>query len=115
MPNKEAAKAGVLQGTLDLMVLQSIDVLGPSHGYAIAARLSQVSKGALQVNIGTIYPALMRLEQRGLLRGAWSTTENNRRARLYDLTPAGRRGLAAEKDAWDQMTTIMQAMFRSEA
>ena len=112
MPNR---KADVLQGTLDLMVLQSIDVLGPSHGYAIAARLEQVSKGALLVNMGTLYPALMRLEQRGLLRSTWTTTENNRRARLYALTPAGRRGLAAEKDAWDQMTSIMQALLRSEA
>jgi PadR family transcriptional regulator PadR len=115
MANKESGKADVLQGTLDLMVLKSLEVLGPAHGYAIAARLEQVSKGALRINMGTLYPALMRLEQRGLLRGAWATTENNRRARLYALTPEGRRGLADEKEAWDQMTGIMQALFRSEA
>ena len=114
MANREATKTDVLQGTLDLMVLQTLDVLGPSHGYAIAARLEQVSNGVLQVNMGTLYPALMRLEQRGLLKGTWATTENNRRARFYALTAAGRRGLAAEKDAWDQMTGIMQALLRSE-
>src|SRR3970040_3205790 len=88
MSNKD--KAGVLQGTLDLMVLQTLATLGPQHGYAIAARLEQVSSGALQLNMGTLYPALMRLEQRGLLRGAWGTTETNRKARFYSLTAAGR-------------------------
>ena len=72
MSNKEQSKAGVLQGTLDLMVLQTLETLGPQHGYAIAARLEQVSNGALQLNMGTLYPALMRLEQRGLLRGKWA-------------------------------------------
>ena len=70
MPNRESSKADVLQGTLDLMVLQTLDTLGPQHGYSIAARLEQVSAGALQLNMGTLYPALMRLEQRGLLRAA---------------------------------------------
>jgi DNA-binding PadR family transcriptional regulator len=79
------------------MVLHTLDVLGPAHGYAIAARLEQVSNGAVQLNMGTLYPALMRLEQRGLLRGTWGTTENNRRARFYGLTAAGRRELTAEK------------------
>jgi transcriptional regulator len=110
----KTAKADVLQGTLDLMVLQTLDVLGPSHGYAIAARLEQVSKGALQLNMGTLYPALMRLEQRGLLRGAWGTTDTNRRARFYSLTAAGRRELVAEKQAWDRMTSIMQALLSRE-
>ena len=94
MPNKENAKADVLQGTLDLMVLQTLDSLGPLHGYAIAARLEQVSGGALQLNMGTLYPGLMRLEQRGLLRGSWGTTETNRKARFYALTAAGRRELS---------------------
>ena len=115
MSPKAASKADVLQGTLDLMVLQTLDVLGPSHGYAIASRLEQVSKGALQLNMGTLYPALMRLEQRGLLRGAWGTTDNNRRARFYNLTAAGRRELASEKQAWDRMTAIMQALLGREA
>jgi transcriptional regulator len=97
--NKPRSKAEVLQGTLDLMVLQTLDSLGPLHGYAIAARLEQVSGGALQLNMGTLYPALMRLEQRGLLRGKWGTTETNRKARFYAVTSAGRRQLAREKRA----------------
>jgi transcriptional regulator len=82
--------------------------MGPQHGYAIAARLEQVSDGALQLNMGTLYPSLMRLEQRGLLRGAWGTTSNNRRARFYSVTPAGRRQLATDRRAWDRMAGIMQ-------
>jgi PadR family transcriptional regulator PadR len=115
MANRESSKADVLQGTLDLMVLQTLDTMGPQHGYAIAARLEQVSSGALQLNMGTLYPALMRLEQRGLLRGSWGTTETNRKARFYALTAAGRRELEREKQAWDRMTTIMQALLRGEA
>jgi transcriptional regulator len=110
-----ASKADVLQGTLDLMVLQTLDSLGPLHGYAIAARLEQVSGGALQLNMGTLYPALMRLEQRGLLRGKWGTTETNRRARFYAVTSAGRRQLAREKDAWDRMAGIIRTLVHGEA
>jgi PadR family transcriptional regulator PadR len=113
--NKARDKADVLQGTLDLMVLQTLDVLGPSHGYAIAARLEQVSNGALQLNMGTLYPSLMRLDQRGLQRGTWGTTDTNRRARIYRLTAAGRRELTVEKQAWDRMAAIMQALLRQEA
>jgi transcriptional regulator len=98
-----SAKADVLQGTLDLMVLQTLNAMGPQHGYGIAARLEQVSEGRLQLNMGTLYPALMRLEQRGLLRGKWNKTESNRRARYYQLTAAGRRQLTTVKQAWDQM------------
>ena len=79
MSNRRADKTEVLQGTLDLMVLQTIEVLGPSHGYAIVARVEQVSKGAIQLNMGTLYPALMRLEQRGLLRGAWGVSDTGLR------------------------------------
>ena len=88
---REKPKAGVLQGTLDLMVLQTLETMGPQHGYGIAARLEQVSGGALKLNMGTLYPGLMRLEQRGLVRGSWGTTESNRKARFYALTAAGRR------------------------
>ena len=105
----------MLQGTLDLMVLRTLDVLGPLHGYAIAARLEQTSRGALQLNMGTLYPALMRLEQRGLLRGAWGTTDTNRKARFYSLTAAGRRQLSREKAAWDRMTSIMENVLRGDA
>jgi transcriptional regulator len=108
-------KTDVLQGTLDLMVLQTLHSLGPLHGYAIAARLEQVSGGALQLNMGTLYPALMRLEQRGLLRGKWGTTDTNRKARFYALTPAGHRELAKEKQAWDRMASIIGTLLRDEA
>src|SRR5918996_4543800 len=114
MSNREPSKTEVLQGTLDLMVLQTLESLGPSHGYAIAARLEQVSSGALQLNMGTLYPALMRLEQRGLVLGNWGTTETNRKARFYALTPAGRRQLAKEKQAWDRMASIIHTVLRSE-
>src|ERR687892_2207245 len=115
MPNTSQSKADVLQGTLDLMVLQTLDSLGPLHGYAIAARLEQISGGALQLNMGTLYPALMRMEQRGLLRGKWDQTDSNRRARFYALTPAGRRQLAEEKEAWDRMTAIIGLVLQREA
>jgi len=103
-------KADVLQGTLDVMVLQTLAMLGPSHGYAVAARIEQVSGGRVQLNMGTLYPGLMRLEQRGLIKGTWGVTGNNRRARFYALTPAGRKHLAVEKRAWDRTVDIMQAM-----
>jgi PadR family transcriptional regulator PadR len=96
------------------MVLQTLDSLGPLHGYAIAARLEQVSGGALQLNMGTLYPALMRLEQRGLLRGNWGTTETNRKARFYAVTPAGRRQLAREWHAWARMVGIIHTLLHGE-
>jgi transcriptional regulator len=115
MSNKEPSKADVLQGTLDLMVLQTLESLGAQHGYAIAARLEQVSKGALQLNMGTLYPALMRLEQRGLVRGTWGVTDTSRKARFYALTAAGRRQLARQKEAWDRMAGIIHSMLHGEA
>ncbi len=115
MPNKARSKADVLQGTLDLMVLKTLDTLGPQHGYAIAARFEQVSGGALRLNMGTLYPALMRLEQRGLIRGAWGTTDANRKARFYGLTAAGRRQLAKEKQAWEQMAGIIHTLQHDKA
>ena len=105
----------MLQGTLDLMVLHTLDSLGPLHGYAVAARLEQVSGGALQLNMGTLYPALMRLEQRGLLRGNWGTTETNRKARFYAVTPAGRRELVRERHAWNRMAGIIHSLLHGEA
>ncbi|HJZ70718.1 MAG TPA: PadR family transcriptional regulator [Vicinamibacterales bacterium] len=110
VPNREAGKTDVLQGTLDIMILQTLATLGPSHGYAIASRIEQVSSGRVQLNMGTLYPGLMRLEQRGAVRGTWGVTDNNRKARFYDITGAGRRLLAAEKREWDRMVGIMQAI-----
>ena len=114
MPNRETPRADVLQGTLDLMVLQTVATLGPLHGYAIAARLEQVSTGALQLNMGTLYPGLMRLEQRGLLQAKWGVTDNNRRARFYAITAAGRRQLATEKADWARTSSIMQTLLGEE-
>jgi transcriptional regulator len=114
MANSDS-KADVLQGTLDLMVLQTLDALGPSHGYAIATRLEQVSGKALQLNMGTLYPALMRLEQRGCLKGAWGTTDSNRRARFYSLTATGRRQLVQDRADWDRMVAIMRTVLRGES
>jgi PadR family transcriptional regulator len=112
--NRDQSKTDILQGTLDLMVLKTVETLGPVHGYAIAARLEQVSGGALQLNMGTLYPALMRLEQRGLLKGTWGTTDTNRKARFYALTASGRRELGREQQAWDRMAAIMQTLLRGE-
>ncbi len=107
---KGRSKTDVLQGTLDLMILQTVSTLGPLHGYAIAARLEQVSSGALQLNMGTLYPGLMRLEQRGFVRASWGVTDTNRKARFYAITAAGRRQLITEKAEWDRVTSIMHAL-----
>jgi PadR family transcriptional regulator PadR len=112
MPDKPTRRADVLQGTLDVMVLQTVATLGPMHGYAIATRLEQVSDGALQLNMGTLYPGLMRLEQQGLLRAVWGVTDTNRKARFYTITTTGRRRLAADRAEWDRMTSIMQTIFQ---
>jgi PadR family transcriptional regulator PadR len=114
MSNRAQAKTEVIQGTLDLMVLQTVATLGPLHGYAIAARLEQVSRGALRLNMGTLYPGLMRLEQRGLVRATWAVTDSNRKARFYAITAAGRRRLAAERAEWDRMTSIMHTLLNGE-
>ena len=114
MPNRDRDKTDVLQGTLDLMVLQTLDTLGPLHGYAIAARLEQVSSGAVRLNMGTLYPSLMRLEQRGFVRGEWDVTENNRKARFYAITAAGRRQLVRQRAEWDRTVSIMHAILREQ-
>jgi PadR family transcriptional regulator PadR len=114
MSNRAQAKTEVIQGTLDLMVLQTVATLGALHGYAIAARLEQVSRGALRLNMGTLYPGLMRLEQRGLVRATWAVTDSNRKARFYAITAAGRRRLAAERAEWDRMTSIMHTLLNGE-
>jgi PadR family transcriptional regulator PadR len=103
-------KTDVLQGTLDLMVLKTLDTLGSLHGYGIAQRLQQVSGDALQLNQGTLYPALLRLEQRGWVASKWGTSENNRRARYYALTRSGRKQLLRETDDWNRMAAIMSRL-----
>ena len=97
------------------MVLQTLATLGPRHGYAIAARLEQISGGALHLNMGTLYPGLLRLEQRGLVRGKWGVTESSRKARYYSITAAGQRQLASEKAEWDRMVSIMYTLLSEQS
>jgi transcriptional regulator len=94
------------------MVLQTLDTMGPLHGYAIAARLEQVSGGAHRLNMGTLYPGLMRLEQRGFVRARWGVTDTSRKARFYSITAGGRRQLATEKADWDRTAAIMHSLLR---
>ncbi|HEX7284791.1 MAG TPA: PadR family transcriptional regulator [Candidatus Angelobacter sp.] len=100
-------KASLLQGTLDLMVLQTLDALGPLHGYGIARRIEQVSENLLRLNQGTLYPALLRLQQRGWIGASWGTSENNRRAKFYTITSAGRKQLAVEAKNWERISAMM--------
>ena len=100
-------KLDLLQGTLDLMVLQTLETMGPLHGYGIARRIEQVSGDSLILNQGTIYASLVRLQQRGLIASKWGTSENNRKARFYSITRSGRKNLAAETENWDRLAAVM--------
>lgn len=115
MPNEMKRKKDVQQGTLALMVLKTIDVLGPLHGYAIAKRIEQISGDLLSVNQGTLYPVLLRLEQEGAITSDWATSENNRRARFYRLTRAGHKLLESEKRDWEQTAAIIARFFEVKA
>jgi PadR family transcriptional regulator, regulatory protein PadR len=103
----------VLQGTLDLIVLKTLDVLGPLHGYGIAVRIQQVSADLLKLNQGTLYPALLRLEQRGWISSKWGVSDNNRKAKYYSLTRTGRQQLANEAASWERMAALMTRLLRS--
>ena len=103
-------KSEVLQGTLDLMILQSLASLGRLHGWGIARRLEQVSEDALFLNQGTIYPALVRLEQQGWIKSEWGVSDNNRKAKFFEITKAGRRQLAREVDNWSRITDIISRL-----
>ncbi len=105
-------RSDVLQGTLDLMVLKTLDTLGSMHGYGIARRIRQISDDVLHLNQGTLYPALLRLEQRGWIKSSWGTSENNRKARYYALTRTGRRQLAREESEWQRTVEIMGRLLR---
>ena len=109
-----AQKGDVLQGTLDLMVLKTLETMATLHGYGIALRLQQVSGDVLQLNQGTLYPALLRLEQRGWIASKWGTSDNNRRARFYSLTRAGARQLHREAEEWRRMVGIMSRLLDAE-
>lgn len=105
----------ILQGTLDLMVLRTLAALGPRHAYAIAGRLEQVSGDLLRVNQGTLYPALVRLEQNGWIRGSWGTTENNREAKYYSITRPGLKALTEETQRWQQVAGLLDKLLAEEA
>jgi PadR family transcriptional regulator PadR len=104
----------VLQGTLDLIVLKTLDAMGSQHGYGIAVRIQQVSEDLLKLNQGTLYPALLRLEQRGWISSKWGVSENNRKAKFYTLTRTGRRQLATETESWERMAAVIQRLIRTQ-
>jgi transcriptional regulator len=106
------AKTDILQGTLDLMVLRTLETLGPQHGFGLAKRIQQISAGALDLNQGTLYPALLRLEQRGWVRSSWGASESNRRAKFYELTRAGRRQIERESEDWERTVALMARFLR---
>jgi len=108
-------KSDVPQGTLALMVLKTLDVLEPQHGYGIARRIEQISGDLLAVNQGTLYPVLLKLEQEGVIASAWRASENNRRARYYRLTRAGRKRLEAEARHWEQTAALIGRFFAARA
>ena len=109
-----APDADIPYGTLDLMVLKTLDAMGPLHGYGIARRIEQVAQGSLALNQGTIYPALLRLEQKGWITSEWGASENNRRARFYEITRAGKKQLAVETESWERTVAIVTRLLKHE-
>jgi len=107
-------RSEVLQGTLDLMVLKTLDALGPLHGYGIARRIEQLSEALLQLNEGTVYAALLRLAQKGWIRSEWGESENKRKARFYSITKAGRKQLAREAESWERISGVIGRVLRLE-
>src|SRR6266852_5838369 len=105
-------KADVLQGTLDLMVLRTLETMGSQHGFGLAKRIQQISGGALDLNQGTLYPALLRLEQRGWIASRWGTSDSNRKAKFYELTRAGRKQIAQESQDWERTVALMERFLR---
>jgi transcriptional regulator len=105
----------LLQGTLDLIVLRALDTMGPQHAYGLAARLQQVAQPSLTLNQGTLYPALVRLEQKGWIKGAWQRTETNREAKYYALTRAGRRALPKQAERWRRLAGLVEKLLLGES
>src|SRR5215467_3206795 len=110
MPSEDREPIRILQGTLDLIVLRTLFAMGPQHAYAIATRLQQVSEDSLSMNQGTLYPALVRLEQQGWIKGSWGKTESNREALFYSITTAGRLELKDQTTRWRRMTTLVDKL-----
>jgi transcriptional regulator len=115
MPSEGADRVELLQGTLDLIVLRALATMGPQHAYGIAARLEQVSDHPFTLNQGTLYPALVRLEQRGWIKGTWQKTDTNRDAKYYDITKAGRKALAKETDRWRRLVGLVDKLLVTES
>src|SRR5580698_1033447 len=115
MPSEEKEQLQLLQGTLDLIVLRTLESMGPQHAYQIATRLQQVSERLLNLNQGTLYPALVRLEQYGWIKGAWGKTENNREAKYYEITKAGQKALAEETQKWRKMAALVERVLIEES
>jgi transcriptional regulator len=107
-------RSEILQGTLDLMVLKTLDAMGPLHGYGIARRIEQISEDVLSLNQGTIYASLVRLQQKHWISGSWGASENNRRAKFYAITKAGRKQLAAESKNWERIAAVMGRVLQLE-
>ena len=115
MPSEESERIAVLQGTLDLIVLRTLEAMGPQHAYAIATRLEQLSENSLHLNQGTLYPALVRLEQQGRIKGAWAKTESNREAKFYSITKNGQKALAQETQRWRRMSGLVEKLLTEGA
>ena len=109
-----AKKSEVLQGTLDLMVLKTLHALGPMHGFGIARRIEQVSRDVLQLNEGTVYTSLLRLQQQGWIAATWGTSENNRRAKFYSITARGLKQLEAETENWERISSVIRRVLRMQ-
>lgn len=115
MPSEEPGRMIVLQGTLDLIVLRTLQTMGPQHAYAISTRLQQLSDDLLHLNQGTLYPALIRLEQQGRIKGSWGRTESGREAKFYAMTKAGEKALAEETRRWRQMSSLVEKLLSEGA
>ena len=115
MPSESPGRIAVLLGTLDLMVLRALQTMGPQHAYAIATRLQQLSGDLLHLNQGTLYPALVRLEQQGRIKGTWGKTESNREAKFYAITKVGQRALAEETLRWRRISGLLEKLLAEGA
>ena len=111
----DSKKSEVLQGTLDLMILKTLHALGPLHGFGIARRIEQVSRDVLQLNEGTVYTSLLRLQQQGWIAAEWGTSENNRKAKFYSITKRGRKQLELEVESWERISSVIGRVLQLEA
>lgn len=115
MPSDDSERIQVLQGTLDLIVLRTLVTMGPQHAYGISSRLKQLSENSLDLNQGTLYPALIRLEQQGWIKASWSKTENNHNAKYYAITKTGRKALDREAQRWRRMAGLVEKLLLEES